>query len=45
MDTVTLHHGDALDVLRTLESDSIHALVCDTEERDRPRQLDMFGEE
>jgi site-specific DNA-methyltransferase (adenine-specific) len=29
MGTVTLHHGDALDVLRTLESDSIHALVCD----------------
>jgi site-specific DNA-methyltransferase (adenine-specific) len=24
-----LYHGDALDVLRTLESDSIHALVCD----------------
>jgi site-specific DNA-methyltransferase (adenine-specific) len=23
-----LYHGDALDVLRTLESDSIHALVC-----------------
>jgi hypothetical protein len=40
-----LHHGDALDVLRTLESDSIHALVCDTEEQNRPRQLDMFVEE
>jgi site-specific DNA-methyltransferase (adenine-specific) len=24
-----LYHGDALDVLRALESDSIHALVCD----------------
>jgi site-specific DNA-methyltransferase (adenine-specific) len=29
MGIVTLHHGDALDVLRTLESDSIHALVTD----------------
>jgi hypothetical protein len=43
--TTQPYYGDALDVLRTLESDSIHALVCDTEEQNRPRQLDMFGEE
>jgi site-specific DNA-methyltransferase (adenine-specific) len=29
MSTVTLYHGDALDVLRTLPDASIHALVCD----------------
>ena len=26
---VTLHHGNALDVLRTLPDDSVHAVVTD----------------
>jgi DNA modification methylase len=42
MGIVTLHHGDALDVLRTLPDASVHAVVTDPPWYSLPRAVERL---